>query len=238
MPRRGGSRRRAPGLGQGPNRQQSGQCDQALAEHEARVNRVHGQHREHGHGSQANLRSESSPAEDVKHGQRRQVDHEAARLGDADRRLQRLTRLDAGQPKADRPDVGVQGSRPVIEHPLALADPGIIGEEALDVMLDRPLSAVDRCCHLQVVAAIAGHQRQVPATDPDRGPDRVANPQDRQPRADRAAPRRAHNASPRTASSRADSPGARAQARAATDDGSAPAWGSRRTGARRSRTPA
>ena len=121
------------------------------------------------------------PGEEVERRQGQQVEDEAARLGDADRRLERLTRVRCRPAETQRADVGVQRRRPVVEHSLALADPGIVGEEALDVVLDRPLAAEDRRGHFQVMAAIAGNQRQVPAADPDRRPDRVADPEDRQP---------------------------------------------------------
>ena len=81
-----------------------------------------------------------------------------------------------------RSHVGVQRRGPVVEHAPAFADARIIPEEALDVVLDRPLAPEHRRRHFEVVTAITGNQRQVAAADPDDRANRIADREDRQPR--------------------------------------------------------
>ena len=129
----------------------------------------------------ADAGAEPSSGEAVERREAEQVEHEAARLRRGDSRSEGSIRLEPGDPHGEGAQVGVQRRGPVVEDAPALADAGIVGEEALDIMLDRPLAAEDRGRDLEVVAAIAGDERQVAAADPDDRADRVADAEDRQP---------------------------------------------------------
>ena len=125
--------------------------------------------------------AEPPPGEAVERRETQQVEQEAACLRDGDSRFQGILRPDPGDPHREGPHVGVQRRGPVVQHAPALADAGIVREEALDIMLDRPLAPEHRGGHLQVVAAIPGDERQVAAADPDDRADRVADAEDREP---------------------------------------------------------
>ena len=170
-----------PDLGDRPDRQDRGQADEALADLEAGVEGVDRQDRQDGHRPEGHVAIESPPGDPVEGGQGQEVAGEAQALRRREGPLQVRAGLDPEDAIGPRQEVRVERRRPVVERGLPLLDRGIVDEEAVDIVLDRPLAVEDRRGDLDVVAAIPRDQREVPARRPDDRPDRISHDEDSPP---------------------------------------------------------
>jgi hypothetical protein len=110
----------------------------------------------------------------MERGEGEEAEQEADPLRHRDRLLQRQSWLDPRELEGPSQHVSIKRGRPVVEHAPALADRGVVAEEALNVVLDRPLAPRHGCSHFEIVTTVAGDERQVSPGDPDHRADRVA----------------------------------------------------------------